>query len=111
MPPIPTEGLGPDDVNALTESVRETMLEALREISEPGPARMSEMSDTDNPVVAPEALVAAPITSSGTQEVVQVGEESHIESTKTSEDEVDTTEDEMDEDAVLLKRPTDFQAA
>lgn len=108
LPPVSTQGLTADDVTALTESTRESMLVALREISQPGPdgdktakvraieARSSTPEETEPARVEPESRQAS---------VEPVGSEGG--KSRSSED---GTEDEMDEDAVLLKRPREPKA-
>lgn len=52
LPPISTEGLTTDDVPELAERVRKIMLEALKEISAPGP---SDLKKDDEPQAAADA--------------------------------------------------------
>ncbi|ADV24659.1 lysophosphatidate acyltransferase [Cryptococcus gattii E566] len=123
LPPIPTTGLTVDDVTTIVESTRESMLHALREISEPGPS--SSLSTSSATPLAPpipehitQPLAGAPIqldisdsialrqrgaNSSGISSGI-CSEWSESER-KFEEKSEETTEDEMDEDAVLLKKP------
>lgn len=102
LPPIPTEGLTVSDVDGLVETTREAMLSTLIEISEPGPsqwktvegarvfteetAESENRSKASNPSPSPEGTSAA-------------GDDARATDTDHS------TEDEMDDDAVVLKRP------
>lgn len=84
------------------------MLETLKEISEPGPASMSEVKEDS---VAPAAPNTSALTTPEKEDEVGVAkEEESLGKSRSSEEEVDSNEDEMDEDAVLLKRPRDFEA-
>ncbi|ODO09088.1 hypothetical protein I350_02688 [Cryptococcus amylolentus CBS 6273] len=126
LEPIPTIGLTVDDVTSLAESTREAMLQALREISVPtssssGPSTSSagiappiSAIVTDPPVGAP---IHLNISNNDAQSALRQrlalrsGEHSREASSEgskrgaTSRD-GETTEDEMDEDAVLMKKPT-----
>lgn len=102
LPPISTEGLTVSDVNGLVETTREAMLSTLIEISEPGPsqrkavdgARLSteETAESENRSEASNSSPSPKGTSTP-------GDEARATDTDHS------TEDEMDDDAVLLKRP------
>ena len=91
LPPVSTDGMGPEDVDGLTESTRQLMQGTLLDISRPSPP--------SNPEPAPSPGEAAVSRPSGSTASSDKG--------RTSEDGSggQTTEDEMDDDAVLLKRP------
>ncbi|TXT06060.1 hypothetical protein VHUM_03533 [Vanrija humicola] len=105
LPPISTKGLTADDVHALAESTQKLMLETLIEISAPAPS------------AAPKAIRAADSsTGKTTSSQLAVDGDNELRPRSTSSDtpatssiaastESLTTEDEMDDDAVLLKRP------
>ncbi|WOO79683.1 putative 1-acyl-sn-glycerol-3-phosphate acyltransferase [Vanrija pseudolonga] len=104
LPPISTKGLTADDVHALAESTQKLMLETLIEISAPAPSP------------APKALRAADSsTAKTTSSQLIVDGDNKLRSRSASDTpatssiaastESLTTEDEMDDDAVLLKRP------
>ncbi|OWZ45843.1 lysophosphatidate acyltransferase [Cryptococcus neoformans] len=117
LPPIPTTGLTVDDVSSLAESTRESMLHALREISEPGPS--SSISTSSAVSLAPSisenttqppagAPIQLDISESGAlrqRGVPSSGVSSEWSERKFEAQSEETTEDEMDEDAVLLKKP------
>ncbi|WVQ85206.1 hypothetical protein IAT38_007371 [Cryptococcus sp. DSM 104549] len=132
LPPIPTTGLTSDDVTSLAESTREAMLTALRSISAPGPSSSSSSSSsaaplapsipteiTKPPTVAP---IHLDITESGLRQRSGRAEGSVSSSeadAATTEGETEgksegrggeTTEDEMDDDAVLMKKPKEVEA-
>jgi lysophosphatidate acyltransferase len=115
LPPISTEGLTTDDVTSLTESTRETMLATLREISEPGPASITEVkeepSNADTSVVPVRVVETVLSTLVEPVEILEQKEEFDLEKSKSSEEDSESLEDEMDEDAVLLKRPRDIEMA
>ena len=99
LDPIPTVGLTSDDVNELAESTRQLMLKTLIEISQPVPGADKAKQ-----------IEAVGETGSGfipaMKEQAQLTEKS-LGSAKLSAgvSETGSTEDEMDDDAVLLKRP------
>ena len=112
LPAISTEGMGPDDVNALTESTREKMVATLRDISVPGPLGKTSLADVppleelskDQQMgwASDEKRTGRPFAdASGTGS--RSGESHSGEESKGDS----TTEDEMDEDAVLLKMPSE----
>ncbi|ORY27361.1 hypothetical protein BCR39DRAFT_538480 [Naematelia encephala] len=107
LPAIETIGLTSDDVNSLAEKTRERMLETLSEISAPGPSTSATKQVEELPETSP-ALEETPETIRQ-RPVAQASESS--ESGKEGgklfkvDSRGDTTEDEMDDDAVLLKRP------
>ena len=109
LPPIPTAGLGPDDVTALTESTHDQMLATLKEISHPHPSE--RQPQTPPRLAGPSAessaeseMDAGKPGSERRQSESGSGEEDSSDGHGTK-DSGDGTEDEMDEDAVLLKRP------
>lgn len=124
LPPIPTTGLTVDDVTSIAESTRESMLHALREISEPGPSSpFSTSSATPLAPPIPEHITQPPagapiqLDISDSIALRQRGANSSGISSEWSESErkfeeksEETTEDEMDEDAVLLKKPKESVA-
>lgn len=123
LPPISTIGLTSDDVSSLAESIRELMLKTLIEISRPGPGlarvgiegkmqtgMVENMDDLKN---LPGGGRAIDTSAGGTglegsdQEQEQERERGADEvSTHSQNGEYSSTEDEMDEDAVLMKRPS-----
>ena len=106
LPAISTDGMSSDDVDALTESTREKMVAALRDISSLGP--LGKTSAKDAPRL--EDLTSEAQDGSGkkgdSDNTGMSREESRTSSRDGHESKGSTTEDEMDEDAVLLKRPT-----
>ncbi|KAK4686994.1 lysophosphatidate acyltransferase, partial [Tremellales sp. Uapishka_1] len=101
LPPIVTTGLSSDDVTPLAESTRQSMLDALNQISVAGPS-----SQPDIPIDSAEAEPVP--TSLAPEETAQVDEgvRQRSASAETEKERSgETTEDEMDDDAVLLKRP------
>lgn len=108
LPPIPTTGLGPDDVTALTESTHDQMLATLKDISHTQPGESEAQS---------RPRLATPSTESGVElksderpgsKRQQSGSGCSEEDSSDghgTKDSSDGTEDEMDEDAVLLQRP------
>ncbi|WWC57935.1 uncharacterized protein I303_100470 [Kwoniella dejecticola CBS 10117] len=113
LPPIPTIGLTASDVTQLSEDTREKMLSTLRDISEPGPSASrspitASQTDTRQPEQSPETdgnlenekkIVHLDIAQSS-----DTAKEEDMVS-RSSKSGNDSTEDEMDDDAVLLKRP------
>jgi hypothetical protein len=78
------------------------MLEALKSISQPGP---SSSKDSLDPIVKPAIIDTNSDLPSETEvkaKEVDQGAVRNVESEKSAE----TTDDEMDEDAVLLRRPS-----
>lgn len=128
LPPIPTTGLTVDDVTTVAESTRESMLHALREISEPGPSSsLSTSSATPLAPPIPEHITqppaGAPIQLDISDSIALrqrganfssissgVSSEWSESERKFEEKSEETTEDEMDEDAVLLKKPKESVA-
>ena len=113
LPPISTEGLGPDDVNSLTESTRDMMLKALREISSstsstPRSLESAQAKSTEETEDAqtPRAMSEEPRYGlrSRTSGTPLRGVESEKAKAR-AESSRETTEDEMEGDAVLLRRP------
>ncbi|WWD22843.1 hypothetical protein CI109_107337 [Kwoniella shandongensis] len=122
LAPIPTIGLTADDVTSLAETTRELMLESLRSISAPGPSSSSSLSSSNTlSASAPSISPAAERESSSTPQPVHldIGQsedglrkrqptERSDKTSKSGSSEGrggESTEDEMDDDAVLLKRP------
>ncbi|GMK58186.1 hypothetical protein CspeluHIS016_0502180 [Cutaneotrichosporon spelunceum] len=104
LPPISTTGLTIDDVSSLTESTREAMLKAITEMSQRTPAAAKAAAKIEASVSKVTALEAAHSSEkNGLSQrlVASVMSDSSL-SEATSRD---TTEDELDGDAVLLKRP------
>lgn len=102
LPPIPTDGLTADDVNNLVETTREAMLSTLIEISEPGPSQLAtdegaHVSVQGRPEEKSPAEPSQPAPRPKSRDVAS--DETRATDTDHS------TEDEMDDDAVLLKRP------
>lgn len=128
LPPIPTTGLTVDDVTTVAVSTRESMLHALREISEPGPSSsLSTSSATPLAPPIPEHITqppaGAPIQLDISDSIALrqrganfssissgVSSEWSESERKFEEKSEETTEDEMDEDAVLLKKPKESVA-
>ncbi|WVQ74038.1 hypothetical protein IAR50_003619 [Cryptococcus sp. DSM 104548] len=120
LAPIPTIGLTVEDVTSVAESTREAMLQALREISAPTPSFSSGIAPsisttvTAPPIGAPIHLDIPPDDAQSTlrqrlapgsgEHSRDVSSEGSKRSTAGSRD-GETTEDEMDEDAVLMKKP------
>ncbi|BEI82368.1 hypothetical protein CcaverHIS002_0302360 [Cutaneotrichosporon cavernicola] len=104
LPPISTKGLTVDDVSSLTESTREAMLTALKEISKPVPSAAKTAAAIETSVSKATALerVRSSEKNSVDQRFVASSASDSALSEPTSRD---TTEDELDGDAVLLKRP------
>jgi lysophosphatidate acyltransferase len=100
LPPISTIGLGPDDVTSLAESTREKMIETLQSISQPGP-RLSNTLPLETAVV--DSVEDTPLVGVDEKEDSSGPGRTKVGGSEDGKDE--TTEDEMDEDAVLLKRP------
>ncbi|WVR03265.1 hypothetical protein IAU60_000256 [Kwoniella sp. DSM 27419] len=120
LPPIPTAGLTTDDVTALTESTREMMLETLRDISQPGPSgKRTQIASPAEPLV--DDKQPEQDQDIGADLVVKAVDESSdcpsVDGADATDDVIsrssgnDSTEDEMDDDAVLLKRPGTSAAA
>jgi len=118
LPPISTDGMTSDDVNLLAESTRELMLSTLKSISQPSRSsstshKLSSITSTSDDMA--DTPVEAQKRSSTTREAAlkREGEESEEDEGRTGGSEMskvdsrggETTEDEMDDDAVLLKRP------
>lgn len=128
LPPVPTTGLTVDDVTTIAESTRESMLHALREISEPGPSSSFSTSSaaplappipehiTQPPAGGPIQLDISDSIALRQRGANSSGISSGISSEwseserKFEEKSEETTEDEMDEDAVLLKKPKESVA-
>ncbi|WWD05952.1 hypothetical protein V865_004037 [Kwoniella europaea PYCC6329] len=112
LPPIPTVGLTADDVTKLSEDTREKMLETLREISEPGPS--SAVKHEPAVVEQPESEPAIPKEKEKEHIEDQEKGTIHLDIKKSSNSDSEevtsksgneSTEDEMDDDAVLLRKP------
>ncbi|EIW73132.1 hypothetical protein TREMEDRAFT_67225 [Tremella mesenterica DSM 1558] len=114
LPPISTAGLTVDDVSSLAESTRRQMLETLIQISsprptQPSPSPSSSIDDLETPRAEfpPVLDMTKQRLTSTRQENRSDGSEEKGGSELSLVDSRggETTEDEMDEDAVLLKRP------
>ncbi|WWC85697.1 uncharacterized protein L201_000563 [Kwoniella dendrophila CBS 6074] len=115
LPPIPTVGLTADDVTKLSEDTRERMLNALRDISEPGPsekqtAQITEAEQFSDDVknIEDQNKKTVHLNVEGDQNNQEDGQvlfESEDITSRSSKSGNDSTEDEMDDDAVLLRRP------
>lgn len=97
-----------DDVGALTESTREAMLAELKKISQPVPPAAKTAAAIETSVAKATALES--IRNQGdtvNQRLVASTPSSTtlISEASSSRDETSTTEDELDGDAVVLKRP------
>lgn len=119
LPPIPTVGLTADDVHSLAESTQELMLQTLISMSTPGPSQLRESPPT---VEDHKASISAPPqdpvtgerqlrnregnssdgSSGGGGKAGETGSGGQLGSSVSAGS---TTEDEMDEDVVLLKKP------
>ncbi|KAK8844606.1 hypothetical protein IAR55_006453 [Kwoniella newhampshirensis] len=125
LAPIPTTGLTADDVTSLAESTRELMLDTLRSISAPGP-NSDSMSSSKTLSEPKQSSTPADRGSSSTPQPVKL-DIGHAEEGLRKRQPADTsensssksgsegrggesTEDEMDDDAVLLKRPKGTEA-
>ncbi|ORX35002.1 putative 1-acylglycerol-3-phosphate O-acyltransferase [Kockovaella imperatae] len=109
LPAITTEGMGPDDVSALTQSTREKMVATLREISAPGPLGRGPARDVPPLEKLPsEQQLGQPTEGRRrSSDDGSVADSQNGDSRNREEGQWDsTTEDEMDDDAVLLKKPT-----
>ena len=106
LPAISTDGMGPDDVDALTESTREKMVTTLRDISTTGPSGTKSAKDAPRleELTAEEQDGGGEKGDSDKEGLLRA--ESATSSGDGHESKGSTTEDEMDEDAVLLKRPS-----
>ena len=113
LPPISTTGLGPDDVSDLANSTRELMLRTLKDISAPGPSSASapraipseETRSNNLEKKAAEGLRERRQEGSSSGGAQDVRSQEPLELDQTNSRGEETTEDEMDEDAVMLKRP------
>lgn len=108
LPPIPTEGLTSENVDELVETTRGAMVAALESISRPGPSRESDIRVAPEDLQTPRAELPRELGSAEEEEQPrrrkqesQVGSELNLVDSRGGE----TTEDEMDDDAVLLKHP------
>ncbi|KLT40182.1 putative 1-acylglycerol-3-phosphate O-acyltransferase [Cutaneotrichosporon oleaginosum] len=101
LPPIPTKGLTFEDVSSLTESTRDAMLKALKKISQPVPATAKTAAAIETSVAKATALEKIR-TDNNTVDQRLVASAVSESSEGASRD---TTEDELDGDAVVLKRP------
>ncbi|WVW81672.1 hypothetical protein I302_103667 [Kwoniella bestiolae CBS 10118] len=111
LPPIPTTGLTANDVTQLSEDTRTKMLDTLKEISEPGPSVQRELQAEPSQA---DQSVHEETKESSTQDQekntihLDIGK-SHSDSedvlSRSSKSGNESTEDEMDDDAVLLRKP------
>ncbi|KZW04161.1 1-acylglycerol-3-phosphate O [Exidia glandulosa HHB12029] len=115
LPPIPTAGLGPDDVGELSERTRNIMLEALRDISRGPSARLEHPpqekvqealgSPTPEPQPASEPA-HVPMPSASDSSVSELGVSSVRQRTISTASSRDAGADtEEDEGMVLVGRP------
>ncbi|KAL7420334.1 1-acylglycerol-3-phosphate O-acyltransferase [Cryptotrichosporon argae] len=108
LPPISTHGLTADDVHALCESTRALMLDALADMSAPGAAkRHAELPAATSELARAQAgedgdALATAVEARAQPDLVD-GEARARRPAHGGE--AETTDDEMDDDAVLLKRP------
>lgn len=112
LPPISTEGMTADDVTSLTESTRDSMSEALKDISQPDPrhfAPQPAISGSATPTTDTPAQNTEPEQSEHDGLRIRKIQSSTGSEGGQSRNSEDGTEDEMDEDAVLLKRPKDSE--
>jgi len=116
LPPISTEGMTSEDVDALVESTRDAMVEALEAISRPGPSHQSNIKLAPEDLQTPLAELPRQLGHSDDATPRRRKDESNddtpmkpmkggSELRKVESRGAETTDDEMDEDAVLLKRP------
>ncbi len=106
LPPISTEGMTADDVTSLTESTHDAMQETLKEISRPDPRHFAPQ----HPTVESSPSQPEQVASRAGEEDIELRERkihSGMSEGGRSRNSEESTEDEMDEDAVLLKRPTE----
>jgi hypothetical protein len=106
LPPISTIGLTSEDVTRLSETTHDEMLKVLQEISAPGPSgikshsgpQKSESTATSAPAPTAELRQRPAEQSRGPEELQQAP-------ALTKRRGSDSTEDEMDDDAVLIEKP------
>lgn len=107
LPPISTEGMTSEDVDALVESTRKAMVEALEAISRPGPSHQTNIrlapEDLQTPLAELPRQLGEP--DEATPRRRKEDGETENELRKVESRGGETTDDEMDDDAVLLKRP------
>lgn len=109
LPPISTVGMTADDVQTLADTTRDVMLRALLEISPRAQGQSPVLPPADDSKIAPipDATKLASNCDNGDsgvrQRVVPAAPVASYESLRSSHE--GTTEDEMDDDAVLLRRP------
>jgi lysophosphatidate acyltransferase len=99
-----------ENVDELVESTRLAMVKTLEEISRPGPSHKSNIQiapeDLQTPIAELPRQLGEPIETRRRKEVSAGSEtESGNGLRKVESRGAETTDDEMDEDAVLLKRP------
>lgn len=105
LPPISTKGLTVDDVTGLTASTHDAMLSTLKKISQPVPAAAKTAAAIETSVAKATALESIRNEDDTVnQRLVSSADSADSTSEVPSRDET-TTEDELDGDAVLLKRP------
>lgn len=114
LPPISTDGLTSDNVDELVESTRSAMVKALESISRPGPAHQSDIQVAPEDLQTPRAELPRQLGDASTEDSharrrnqESSGDASHLgsELSKVDSRGAETTDDEMDDDAVLLKHP------
>lgn len=96
LPPISTKGLSTDDVNELIEKTRDQMLATLRQISLSAKGIEAPVADD----VREETFRPEAILDSAPEDVLELKAAAAEQASSPI-----TTEDEMEGDAVLLKRP------
>lgn len=100
LPAIPTTGLTADDVPRLTETTRDAMLAALKELSPPA-AKLPEAAQSSGKSTAVEGNQLDSLRQRPLAESAETSTASLVDTLSRGE----STEDEMDDDAVLLKHP------
>jgi lysophosphatidate acyltransferase len=113
LPPISTEGMTSEDVDALVESTRSAMVKALEEISRPGPSHQTDIRLAPEDLQTPLAELPRQLGHSDDATPRRRNQEDSDDTPmkggsalrKVESRGAETTDDEMDDDAVLLKRP------
>jgi lysophosphatidate acyltransferase len=113
LPPISTEGMTSEDVDELVESTRNAMVKALEAISRPGPSHQTNIKVAPEDLQTPLAELPRQLGHSDDATPRRRKDESNDDTPMKGGSELrkvesrgaETTDDEMDDDAVLLKRP------